>query len=174
MPVMTNRREQAVTGLVPPELDEATIRVVWPSVAATPAAASLGRALMRGIVTAPLGWLLLAPLYFKKVVPILGRRYTLTNRRVMIQKAMQPQAVAEVPLSDIDEVQIKTDANSAFYRAATLEIVSKGRVVFALPGVPNPEAFRHAILNASMAWVPGKADTGHFIPASAATKAAAK
>jgi hypothetical protein len=129
---------------------------------------------MRGIVTAPLGWLLLAPLYFRKVLPGLGRRYTLTNRRLMIQKAMMPTAVAEVSLADINEVRIKTDANSEFYRAATLEIVSKDHVALSLPGVPNPEAFRHAVLNASMAWVPGKADTGHFIPASALAKAGAK
>ena len=43
---MTDRRTQTVTGLVPPQLDEAVIRVVWPSVSAFPAIASLGRALM--------------------------------------------------------------------------------------------------------------------------------
>ena len=86
---MTDGRKQAVTGLVPPQLDETTIRVVWPSVAATPAVAALGRWLMRSMVLAPFGWLLLAPFYFKKILPGLACRYTLTNRRLMIQKGWQ-------------------------------------------------------------------------------------
>ena len=50
-----------------------------------------------------------------------------------------------------------SDANSEFYRSANLEIVSKGKVVLTLKGVPGPESFRHAIINAYKAWVPGKA-----------------
>ncbi len=166
---MTDRRKQAVTGLVPPQVDEAKIRDVWPSVSAFPAVAALGQKLMRSIVLAPMGWLLLAPFYFRKVLPVFGlaRRYTLSNRRLMIQKGLKPVPSQEVALADIDEVRIKEDDNSKFYRAATLEIISKGQVVMTLLGVPNPESFRHAILNACTAWVPGKAVTGNFIPASA-------
>ena len=50
---------------------------------------------------------------------------------------------------------------------ADLEVISKGQVVLTLPAVPNAESFRHAIVNAYKAWVPGKAETGHFVPASA-------
>jgi len=35
-----------------------------------------------------------------------------------------------------------------------------------LAGVPEPESFRHAILNTRNAWVPGKAATMPFIPAA--------
>jgi hypothetical protein len=119
------------------------------------------------IVLAPLAWLMLAPFYFLKVLPGLGRRYMLTNRRLMIQKGSLSKVVQEVALADIDEVRIKEDENSAFFRSGTLEIVSKGNVAMQLPGVPGPESFRHAIINAYQAWVPGKASTGNFIPASA-------
>ena len=166
MVVMTDRRKQAVTGLVPPQLDEAVIRIVWPSVTAFPGAASLGRVLMRTIVLAPLGWLLLAPVYFLKVVPGFARRYVLTNRRLMFQKGLRLQPAAAIDLSEIDDVQIKEDANTAFYRSAKLEILSKGQVRMTLKGVPGPQAVRHTILNACKAWVPGKA-TGPFQPASA-------
>jgi hypothetical protein len=168
---MTDRRKQIVTGLVPPALDEAVIRQAWPSVAAHPAIAGLGRTLMRTIILAPLGWLLLAGPYFAKVLPGLARRYTLTNRRLMIQRGIPPAPAQEVALADIDDVRIHEDANSSFYRAANLEVASHGKVVLVLPGVPNPEAFRHAILNAAKAWVPGKASTGAFIPASASKPA---
>src|SRR5215510_6272649 len=74
---------QAVAGLTPPEVGEAMIREAWPTVAAHPGAANLGKKLIRSIALAPLGWLLLAPLYFMKILPFFARRYTLTNRRVM-------------------------------------------------------------------------------------------
>jgi Bacterial PH domain len=168
MVVMMDSRKQAVTGVVPPQLDEATIRVVWPSVAAFPGPARLGRALMGTMILAPLGWLLLAPLYFLKVIPGLARRFVLTNRRVMFQKGFHFQPVQEVLLADIDDVRLQVDSTSNFYRTANLEILSQGKVVMTLRGVPNPESFRHAILNACKAWIPGKAAMDKFIPASAA------
>ena len=171
MEIITNGQTQAVTGLVPPELGETTIRVVWPSVAAAPKLARLGRSIMGTIILAPLAWLMLAPFYFKKILPGLARRYTLTNRRLMIQKGWKRKATQQVSLAEIDEVRVQPDSYDRFYRTANLEIVSKGRVVMELPGVPNPESFRHAIVNAYKAWVPGKAETGKFIPASASKSA---
>jgi hypothetical protein len=172
MATMTDRRNQAVTGLIPPQLDEAVIRVAWPSVAAFPVPAKLGRGLMRAVILAPLGWLLLAPFYFLKVVPGLARRFVLTNRRLMFQKGLHFAPVEEVPLADIEEVRVVTDDNTEFYGAANLEIVFKGEVKMTLHGVPGFQAFRHAILNACKAWVPGKAaEMERFIPASASKPA---
>jgi hypothetical protein len=157
---------QAVTGVVPPQQGEARIRQTWPSVMAYPAAATLGRKLLVSRIGAPLAWLLLAPLYFKKILPFLATRYTVTNRRVMLQHGLKPKPAKEVALADIDDVRIQTDANSAFYLAANLEILSRGRVVLTLPGVPEPESFRHTILNACKAWAPSKELPGfRFVPA---------
>jgi len=167
MGTMPDGRKQAVTGLVPPQLAETTIRVVWPSVAASPAVARLGRSLMRTIILAPLAWLMLAPFYFKKILPGSARRYTLTNRRLMIQKGWKRKPSREIALAKIDDVRQSADSYDSFYRTATLEIISQGQVALTLPGVPNAESFRHAIVNAYKAWVPGKADTGSFVPASA-------
>jgi hypothetical protein len=119
-------------------------------------------------ILAPLSWLLMAPFYFKKILPFLALRYTLTNRRLMIMRGLKPAPTQEIPLADIDEVRIVKDANTPFFGAANLEIVSNGKVALTLRGVPGPEAFKHAILNACMAWVPGKAARWlQFVPAKA-------
>src|SRR5207245_1512496 len=121
---MTNRRQQAVTGLVPPETDEAVIRTLWPTVAVFSGAAALGRMMMRTIILAPLAWLMLAVPYFLRVLPFIARPYTLTNRRLMIQKGTQLKPKQEILLANIDDVRVVEDSNSYFYRSANLEIIS--------------------------------------------------
>lgn len=164
---MTDVRKQAVTGLVPPEVDEALIRETWPSVQASPALAGIGRALTATILLAPLAWGLMALAYFGKLLPFVARRYALTNRRVVVRRGLKGVPGDSVALADIDEVRLVPDANSGFFRAGTLEIVGGGKVLLTLRGVPEPESFRQAILNARNAWVPGKAKTLPFIAASA-------
>ena len=166
MTVMAEAGKQAVAGLVPPEVAEANIRETWPSVAAFPAVASLGRVLTGTIVLAPLGWFVMFWAYFGKLLPFLARRYAITNRRVMIRRGLKGTPGQEIALADIDDVHVQTDANSDFFRAANLEILAKGQVALTLHGVCDPESFRHAILNARNAWAPGKV-RGAFIPASA-------
>jgi uncharacterized membrane protein YdbT with pleckstrin-like domain len=165
--IMVEMRQQAITGLVPPQVAEARIREVWPSVARAPAVATLGRVLTRTIVLAPLGWLLMSLWYFAKVAPFWACRYTLTNRRLMIRRGWSGKVVQEVPLKDIEEVRLVPDANSQFFRAATLEIISQNQVVLRLPGTPEPDSFRLAILNACNAWVPERTKKIPFLPASA-------
>src|SRR5436190_16987323 len=122
-------RQQAITGVIPPDLAEARIRERWPSVARNPAIARLGQMLTRTIILAPLAWLLMAGLFFSKIGPFFARRYTLTNRRLMIRKGWKGKVVQEVPLAQIDDVRLVTDGNSDFFRAGNLEIISNGKVV---------------------------------------------
>ncbi len=157
---------QAVTGLTAPQTGEAIIREIRPSVAAHPAVSGLAQKLTGTMILAPLAWLVLAPLFVMKYLPFVSRRYTLTNRRLMIQRGLKPRPIQEVALAEIDEVRIMPDSNNAFYRSATLEILSHGKVVMDLPGVAQPEGLRHAILNAYRAWSPHPANLP-FIPASA-------
>ena len=178
---MIDGRKQIITGVVPPQAGEAMIRELWPSVAAHPAVAGLGKNLTQiagkiartvvlfpvGLAIAAVAWVIMAPTYFGKLLPFVAKRYTLTNRRLMIRRGLKPKPSKEVALADIDDIRIVKDANSDFFMSGTVEVISKGQVVLKLPGVPGPEAFRHAILNAVKAWVPGKAADGSFIPASA-------
>lgn len=159
-------RLQAVTGVIPPETAEARIREVWPSVARSRGIAALGKALTRTIILAPLGWLIMSAAYFGKLLPLAMTRYTLTNRRIMIRKGWGGIPEKEVALAQIDDVRLVPDSIDDFFRAADLEIISQGRVALTLPGVPDPESFRHVILSAATAWVPGRAKHLPFIAAS--------
>jgi hypothetical protein len=174
---MNDLRKQAVTGVTPPQLGEAWIREAYPSVTRFPAVASLGRTLIRSIVGAPLGWGVMLGFYFLKILPLGARKYMLTNRRLMMLHGWKQcsashmagedwQPSQAVALAEIDDVRVVKDANSEFFRAGTLEILGKGKVLMTLPGVPEPESFRLAVLNACRAWVPGRAP-GPFVPAKA-------
>jgi hypothetical protein len=161
MPILADPHEQAVTGVTAPQVGETTIRTVWPSVAAHPGPAALARACYRTMILAPIGWLALAPFYFQKLLAVmpglhgLATRYRLTNRRLMICKGMKPVPDKEVPLDRIKDVKLVTDANSEFFLAGTLEVIdANGQTVLSLPGVPEPESVRHAILQAAAAWGP--------------------
>lgn len=156
---------QSVAGITPPELAEAKVREAYPSVARA-GIASLGRTLTATIVGAPLAWLLMSGAYFGKLLPFLMRRYTLTNRRVMVRAGWKGTPIQEVALADIDDVKLVTDANSDFFRAGNLDIVSNGKTVLTLKGVPEPEGFRQAILVTRNAWVPGKVQSLPFVSAS--------
>lgn len=162
---------QAVAGLMPPQLAETMIREVWPSVLDVQAGiAGLSASLMRSVFLAPLGWLLNALLFGRKLAPFLCKRYTLTNRRLMIQRGWRPAPVQEIALTDIDDVRLDAASYDAFYRAGNLDVYSGGKPVMKLVGAPEPESFRQAILNAVKAWGGPEKLTGPFLPASAPVK----
>lgn len=162
---------QAVSGLMPPQTSEAMIREVWPTVMDVQrGVASLSSKLMKTFFLAPLGWMLNALLFGKKFAPFLCKHYTLTNRRLMIQQGWKPAPVQEVALKDIDDVRLIADTYDAFYRSGDLEVFSGGKVVLKLTGTPEPESFRHAIVNAVNAWGGPDKVKGPFLPASAPVK----
>jgi hypothetical protein len=162
---VTQERKPPCTGVTPPLIREAMIRTAWPSLAAYPAG-TIGRKLIQSYILAPLGWFLMLPFYFMKVLPGVGLRYVVTNRRVMIQRGWARSVSGEIALADIDDIRLVMDDNSLFFNAATMELVSKGTVKLKLDGVKEPEVFRHAIRNACLAWVPEKAKEWlKFIPA---------
>src|SRR5947209_177578 len=161
MPVLADAHDQAVTGMTPPQVGEAIIRDVWPSVAAYPGPASLARACYRTMILAPIGWVVLAPIYFMKMLAVVpglssfATRYRLTNRRLMICKGMRPVPHKQVPLDRIKDVKLVKDSNSDFFVAGTLDVIDvNGQTVLSLPGVMEPESVRHAILQAAAAWGP--------------------
>src|SRR6267142_2425801 len=100
---MDIRQPQAITGVTPPEFAEARIRETFPSVARS-GVASLGKALTRSIILAPLAWLIMSGAYFGKLLPIFMTRYTLTNRRLMIRKGWKGIPKQEIALAQIDDV----------------------------------------------------------------------
>ncbi len=86
------------------------------------------------------------------MLPTFCKRYTLTNRRLMVRRGLQPRVYREIPLTEIDEVREVPGTFDPFYLSANLDILSKGNLAFCLTAVPEPESFRLAILTAVQAW----------------------
>jgi hypothetical protein len=157
---------QAITGLTPPDVREVLIRECRPTLAARGGLALLAAKMTRTVILAPFAWVLLAPLFALKFAPFFSRRYRLSNRRLAICRGFRTTVLKDISLAEIEEVCLDPASVNAFYGSATLEIVSDGEVRLRLPGVPEPEGFRQAILNTCAAWVPRKARTFHvFVPA---------
>ena len=143
------------------------IREIWPSVARMPAIANLGKFLTKTIVLAPLGWLIMSVAYFGKVLPILAVRYRLTDKRIMILRGWKGSISQQVPLTEIDDVQLDPASIDQFFRSADLKIIKDGNVAMTLTAVPDAASFRHMILDARNAWAPGRVKSLPFIAASA-------
>jgi hypothetical protein len=161
MPSPGRLDQQAITGVVGPKQGEALIREVWATIAANAPATTLARKLIKTVVLAPIGWLLIAPVFgmrflgFLPGLSFLTVKYTLTNRRLMVRKGMKPKPVKEIPLNEIGDVRVVPDANSEFYGTAKLEVLHHdGSVGLTMPGVADPESFRQMILQARDAWGP--------------------
>jgi hypothetical protein len=161
MPTLARIDSHAVTGVVSPKLQEAMIRETWAAASIRSPIVALARKLIRSVVLAPLGWLLLAPTFATRLLGFLPGlafltiRYTLTNRRLMIRRGMKPVPVSEIALDQIEDIRNVLADYSDFFFTGSLEVVGKGgQVVFKMTGVPEPEAFRQAILNARNAWGP--------------------
>ena len=152
---------EPIAGVVPADLKEATIMTVWPSVAMY----SIGKALGRGFairwpdvyifrlgnLLALLSIPLVLPLYFLKVLPFIGTRYTVTNRRIVVLRGIVGKDEKAVDLDRFDTVEVVVQPGQEWYHAGDL-VFKKGNVeTFRLDGVSRPEAFRHVCVKAQMA-----------------------
>ena len=147
-------------------MSETRIREIWPTVVRIPVVAKLGKALTMTIILAPLGWLLMSAVYFGKILPFVGVRYKLTDKRVMVLRGWGKSVSKEIALAEIDDVQLDVASIDHFFRSADLKIMHAGNVAMTLTAVPDAEAFRHAILDARNAWAPGMVKTLPFISAT--------
>ncbi len=145
---MSSISSQALAGVTPPDVREAIITEVWPSIAANRLGRALGRlyalpipfGLFCAVATLPLPLFLFAGTLFQ--------RYSLTTLHVRVRKGLAGKNAEQVSLADLDDVRLVERPGQGFYHAADLELVSQGRVALTLRGVPNPEAFQHNILAA--------------------------
>jgi len=143
----------------PPQIPETVIRDEWPTVigSSVPGVAAVGRLaamLSDTIILRPIAWLLLLPLLVKRITPFVGKRYRLTNKRLMMLRFGSKKPYREIALADIETVKLDPDSYQAYFRCADLDVISKGQAAMRLRGVRDPETFRLAILNACGAWAP--------------------
>lgn len=145
---MPNERTQAIAGVVPPDVAEAVVMQVWPSISASAPGRLLGNLyqmpfLLRVpivLVTLPIVLLLYALPRHRLV------RYTLTTRRVIVQKGIRPQPRQDLALDELEGVRVAVRPGQAFFRAGDLELIKDGQVALVLPGIQCPETFRRNIL----------------------------
>jgi len=143
-----------------PALPELVSMTVWPTIGATRAGRFVGtlcgvRAGYGFFTLGKLFALATIPfslvLYFWKVLPYVGRRYRLTNRRVVIQKALPPVDRSSIDLDQFDAIAIEVLPGQAWLRTGEVLFMRQGREVFRLSGVPRPEVFRQTCLKAQSA-----------------------
>ena len=135
---------------------------VWPSVASTSLGRSLGRLYrIRGgfgpfsigrlalLGTIPLGLML----YLSMRLPWAIRRYRLTNRRVMIERGINPKVEQYVDLDRFDAIDLVVSPGQEWYAAGDL-VFRRGAIeTLRLSGVSRPESFRQTCLKTRQAYV---------------------
>ncbi|PQO33739.1 PH domain-containing protein [Blastopirellula marina] len=164
--------KQAIAGLSLSSQHEATAIVVWPSVSATETGQMLGRLYEKkeGVGIFSLGNLLALlsipiaiPLYLWNFLPVVGTRYRITNRQVIVERGIQGVAEKQIGLDQFDRIEIEQKPGQAWFRSADMIFwqtkspeSADGRreemEVFRLAGVPYPEVFRAACQKASMTY----------------------
>jgi hypothetical protein len=154
--------KQAIAGVMPAQVGEATIMIVWPSVAATGLGRFFGRlyGIRAGVGFVTVGNLtalasipIMLPLYLLRKFPLWITRYRLTNRRVIIERGIGGQIQQFVDLDRFDEIEVVVRPGQEWYPAGDL-VFRRGAIdTFLLPGVQRPETFRQTCLKARQAYV---------------------
>jgi hypothetical protein len=163
---------QAIAGVVPDTVAEATVAMVWPSLGSTAYGRWWGRRYANKVgltvfgIPLTLGRLLalvsipfILPLYFHMLVPRLPfvlagwpnaacRRYRLTNRRVLIEQPFGGGVQQSVSLDRFDTITLEVVPGQEWYPAGDLIFRNGPIETFRLEGVPHPEPFRQTCLKA--------------------------
>jgi hypothetical protein len=154
---------QAIAGVTPAETRETTIMTVWPSVARFSLGRMLGQAydirmpdiyfLRLGRLIALLAIPVSLVLFFMRIAPGIGTRYTLTNRRLIVHKGLKMAEDKAIDLDRFDAIDIDVLPGQSWYDAGDL-VFRKGSIeTFRLDAVSRPEAFRSTVMKAHMVYV---------------------
>jgi hypothetical protein len=153
---------QPIAGVMPAEVREVTVMMVWPSVAKY----GLGRALgtlfaieWPGVYIFRLGHLIALlsipialVLYFLRIAPGIGTRYRLTNRRIIVERGLTGKEDKAVDLDRFDRIDIDVLPGQAWYDAGDLAFKLGNVETFRLEGVSRPDAFRETCLKSHLAY----------------------
>jgi len=154
---------QAIAGVTPAQTQETTVMTVWPSVARFAVGRALGQLydirvpdiyfLRLGRLLALLFIPVSLVLFFLRVAPYVGTRYTLTNRRLIVQKGWKMVEDKAIDLDRFDRIDVEVLPGQSWYDAGDL-VFKLGTVeTFRLSGVSRPEAFRATVFKAHQVYV---------------------
>jgi hypothetical protein len=150
-----------VAGVTPSELAEVTCKVVWPTIGATRAGRLVGR-----LAAVRLGWgefftlgklLALATIPISvavfgwQLMPVVCRRYALSNRRIIIRKGLMPVDEHWIGLDEFDTVDVEILPGQQWLHAGELVFKHAGNEVLRLSGVSRPDVFQHVCQTAQTA-----------------------
>lgn len=135
---------------------------VWPSVARFGLGRMLGQAfsIKAGAYIFTVGnFIALASipialvLYFARILPPLGSRYRLTNRRLVVETALTLKEIKSVELDRFDAVDVVVLPGQAWYAAGDLVFRNGNVETFRLEGVSRPQVFKSIVWKARMSTV---------------------
>lgn len=146
---------------MPSELAEVTCKVVWPTIGALRAGRLVGQlsdlrmgigefftlGKLMALATIPISLVVFA----WQLMPFVCRRYTLTNRRIIIRKGLSAVDGIWISLDDFDAIKVEVLPGQAWLHAGDLVFLHGNQEVLRLPGVSRPEAFCHVCLSAQTA-----------------------
>lgn len=90
-------------------------------------------------------------IYAWQLMPLVCRRYRLTNRRVLILRGYTAVEEASIGFEEFDTIQLKVLKGQEWLQAGDLIFRSGEKEVFRLRGVSRPEPFRQTCLKARQA-----------------------
>lgn len=123
--------------------DERTIQEFWAGIGET-------NNVNQGMSRLP--WFIGGPIYFliyilRGINIFSAIRYTLTNRRIRVDRGMKKTTVLSIPLDDIEDIRLVDEL--AFTRTGNLEvIISGGNVGLTMAGIQDPTPTRLTIMDA--------------------------
>jgi hypothetical protein len=152
--------KQAIAGVAPPGSGEVTSMTIWPTIASY----SLGRTVGRlsanragwrfftlGNVLAAVTIPISLAAFAWRLLPFVARRYTLTNRRVVVQKGLSKVEEKSIGLDEFDSIEVRVAPGQEFFHAGDLIFKRGGEEALRLCGVSRPEPFRQVCLKAQTA-----------------------
>jgi hypothetical protein len=151
---------QPIAGVFPPELGEAMTMTVWPTIGATAAGRLVGRlaAVPWGYNVLTLGKLLAVAtipislaVFAWQLMPYVCRRYTLTNRRLVIRRGLRATDERWISLDEFDAIDVEILPGQEWLRAGEVIFKRAGTELLRFSGVSRPEVFRQVCLKARAA-----------------------
>jgi len=136
---------------------------VWPTIGAAAAGRWIGRMCsieigvggfftvgkLLAVVTIPLSLAVFA----WQLMPLVCRRYTVSNRRIIIQKGLTAVEQQSIDLDAFDAIAVEILPGQEWLDAGELVFRRDGQEVFRLSGVSRPEPLRQVCLKAQNALV---------------------
>lgn len=171
---------QPIAGETPPELGEASVMTVWPTIGSLPLGRWIGRysavkwgwgpltvGTLFALVTIPLS----LAAYCWLLAPVVCRRYALTTRRVIIRRGLGALEDRWISMEDFDEIVVEVLPGQQWFHAGDLSFRRGGEELLRLAGVRRPETVRRACLKVQKALIAVGKAVGRQLAAAAAENA---